>query len=1034
MENCFKKVTKRGKKMKKFNYVCLLVILFVVSAGSVFSQTINKSITLYPNQTILTQKNGNNYETGFWGVGKHIFSPDTYIDRSYYEFDLSSIEDNATITNVEVNYSMSGTSYTFKLTKIASLYDSLHAMWDSIGTGEELHTGLAYSIGSSFDSSPIKTSLAGALVNDQLIIGALSEAEGTTGSESSLDLSFYVEYTISAQLINLTVRNDLYGADGGYIGMAVYPYTAVSRPSPFPFTAYEENRLNLAAYDNQTVNGKVWFFNNTEYPDERSEWKKKKDLVYTHLEYLQSFSTGELTVSDDNATFIAYLKTTTYTTSGTMSSNETWFTSPVTLTGNVTVPSGVTLEIKSGVSVSLNGNNIISAGGTITVESGVTINSSNSHTRLITGSAIKGIYSTIASAMSAAASGQSIYVYGTHDVSNNLTVPSGITLSTKSGSQMNIASDKYIYVYGGFYGNNTTYTSSSGTWNGIRYYSGSSGSIQYANISNASVGVYASYSNPVVSYTNISDCGTGVRPFHSNMTLSNSTIDNCNYGVYAQSGSPDINNSSISNCTYGIRLSQSSAQITSNEITGCTRGIYGYYADMTKIVNNLIATGSSTSNIAGVQFYNSNEPNMYNNTINGYCSYLLDADHYSRPLAIGPGSQNYQGYNRMMGGSTATIYAHDHSEVVFGTGFTQSTDGYAGYNTIYLDIGTDRFAHVRAYTYSNVIAQKNYWGDYPPVDFVADGSSDIDYSYALSTDPGGGSTLGKMSGTYTEDAITENVNTHDMEPDEKLWMEAGEYWQNLNYRKALETYNILLNNYSDSPYASRAFLRSVYAKRARKSADIEEYLQKYVNTPNLRTMTLEMLIGEDIRRNRYEGAIDKIKTVISENPDSEAEYKALFTLFNVYHMNMDDQNKAAAVLEQMKTRYGDHGLTQIAQYDMGEPVEWKVDEPIEFGEEKPEPNLASTSHYRLDKNSPNPFNPVTRIDFELPEAAFTKLTVYDLLGREVRKLVNGHMEPGSHHVTWDGRNDTGKILPNGVYICVLKANDFKATRKMILLK
>jgi len=297
----------------------------------------------------------------------------------------------------------------------------------------------------------------------------------------------------------------------------------------------------------------VWFFNNTEYPDERSEWRKVNGEENTSISFYQSFTTSALTTNDNNATFIAYLKTTTYTTSGTMSSNEKWFTSPVTLTGNVTVPSGVTLEIKSGVSVSLNGNNIISAGGTITVESGATINSSNSHTRLITGSAIKGIYSTIASAMSAATGGQSIYVYGTHDVSNNLTVPSGITLSTKSGSQMNIASDKYIYVYGSFYGNNTTYTSSSGTWNGIRYYSGSSGSIQYANISNASVGVYAGYSNPVVSYTNISDCDTGVRPFHSNMTINNSTIDNCNYGVYAQSGSPDINNSSISNCTYGIR-------------------------------------------------------------------------------------------------------------------------------------------------------------------------------------------------------------------------------------------------------------------------------------------------------------------------------------------------------------------------------------------------------------------------------------------------------------------------------------------------
>ena len=258
--------------MKKFKFVCFLLVLLV---GSVFSQTINKSVTLYPGHTIVTQKNGSVYEYGTSGIGKYTLDTNVYIDRSYYEFDLSSIEDNATITQVQVNYSMSGISYTFKLTKIASLSGDLQAQWNAVGNGTALHTGLTYGT-SSFYSDAIKTEIANALGSNQLIIGGLSEAEATTGSESSLDLNLYVEYTIPAQLLNLTARNDLYGADGGNIGVAVYPQSPVSHSSPYEFTAYEEKRLNLAAYDNQTVNGKVWFFNNTEYPDEKSEWKKKE--------------------------------------------------------------------------------------------------------------------------------------------------------------------------------------------------------------------------------------------------------------------------------------------------------------------------------------------------------------------------------------------------------------------------------------------------------------------------------------------------------------------------------------------------------------------------------------------------------------------------------------------------------------------------------------------------------------------------------------------------------------------------------------
>ncbi|RMI03418.1 MAG: T9SS C-terminal target domain-containing protein, partial [Calditrichaeota bacterium] len=85
--------------------------------------------------------------------------------------------------------------------------------------------------------------------------------------------------------------------------------------------------------------------------------------------------------------------------------------------------------------------------------------------------------------------------------------------------------------------------------------------------------------------------------------------------------------------------------------------------------------------------------------------------------------------------------------------------------------------------------------------------------------------------------------------------------------------------------------------------------------------------------------------------------------------------------------------------------------------------------YRLEQNSPNPFNPSTRIRYTLQKPVFVKLTVYDILGRKVRTLVNGHQQAGSYTVTFDGRD-----LASGVYLYKLKIGNVVETRKMMLIR
>ncbi len=85
--------------------------------------------------------------------------------------------------------------------------------------------------------------------------------------------------------------------------------------------------------------------------------------------------------------------------------------------------------------------------------------------------------------------------------------------------------------------------------------------------------------------------------------------------------------------------------------------------------------------------------------------------------------------------------------------------------------------------------------------------------------------------------------------------------------------------------------------------------------------------------------------------------------------------------------------------------------------------------YALHPNYPNPFNPMTTIRYDVKQTGVVRLTVYDLLGREVVTLANARHVAGSYTVTWNAVD-----LPSGVYFCRMEAPDFVQTRKMVLLK
>ena len=90
--------------------------------------------------------------------------------------------------------------------------------------------------------------------------------------------------------------------------------------------------------------------------------------------------------------------------------------------------------------------------------------------------------------------------------------------------------------------------------------------------------------------------------------------------------------------------------------------------------------------------------------------------------------------------------------------------------------------------------------------------------------------------------------------------------------------------------------------------------------------------------------------------------------------------------------------------------------------------------FKLMQNFPNPFNPCTRIHYEIPRSVSVRLVIYNLAGQEIAVLVNEQKQPGLHVAEWDGTDALGEPVAAGIYVYRIKAGDFQDTGKLLFLK
>jgi hypothetical protein len=99
-----------------------------------------------------------------------------------------------------------------------------------------------------------------------------------------------------------------------------------------------------------------------------------------------------------------------------------------------------------------------------------------------------------------------------------------------------------------------------------------------------------------------------------------------------------------------------------------------------------------------------------------------------------------------------------------------------------------------------------------------------------------------------------------------------------------------------------------------------------------------------------------------------------------------------------------------------------------------EPEPFTPEEFSLRQNYPNPFNPVTTLRYDIPENSHVTVTIYDMLGREVKTLINHTQDAGYRSIIWNATNDYDKPVSAGIYLYQIQAGEYISTKKMVLLK
>lgn len=134
----------------------------------------------------------------------------------------------------------------------------------------------------------------------------------------------------------------------------------------------------------------------------------------------------------------------------------------------------------------------------------------------------------------------------------------------------------------------------------------------------------------------------------------------------------------------------------------------------------------------------------------------------------------------------------------------------------------------------------------------------------------------------------------------------------------------------------------------------------------------------------------------------------------------------------MESEFPGDDLTQRASY-LIDPHQLCLQKPSEQPLTYSNENQIAVE-FALQQNYPNPFNSDTEIKYQLPQSCKVTIEIYNSLGQKIRTMVSKAQPAGFYSVVWDGRNEHGIPVASGIYLYLIRANQYHEVKKMLLLR
>ncbi len=586
-------------------------------------------------------------------------------------------------------------------------------------------------------------------------------------------------------------------------------------------------------------------------------------------------------------------------------------------------------------------------------------------------------------------------------------VPSGLTLTIQPGTNININSNVNLTVSGTLTATGTpssliNFNAVSGNWGTLTFSgSGANGSsLSYANLL----------------------FGTEIDITNTN----NVSIQSCN-----------ITNSSMSGLSFS---GGTGCSATNNKIenSNTAHGIVVQNGANVTCTGNILKKINLNHHGVGIYFGGGGTGIAAQNDIEGF-SWGICAIWGSSPTSH---NVYYPAKNNRITNCYAGLEVYYSSYPTFG--IPTAGDTY-GYNSIYSNSVNTAVGLSYSSNPSTLYGCYNWWGNYPPNTslFSLGSGSTFNYSPYQQTDPWSGYPLPSTKqqtpimspGDKIESHIasTQNAVNPTSSPagvqdvDDSLFT-GIDLRSNNKLKEAKDYFISYIKNHPDKQAAY------TYLYDCADSSTTPDIINFFSSLPSKASKEQKLLLSYLYLK---EGNIDLAKKVndeiIKKNPNSPLGIRAELNNFYIALYNENDVNTASTLLNEIEN-----------QSSLSTPVELTTaeDDYNVYGSMLASKNGSSLpkieqmtaaiekpTSYSLDQNYPNPFNPSTMITYQMPNDGFVTLKIYDMLGREVRTLVNGYKSQGRYSVTFDASN-----LASGIYFYQLKAGDYSSIKKMVLLK